>query len=98
MEYIIDQDGFVVETIVTHSEYLRSAVFSKVPPANSTLMEKPKDEGIRMKASNLKRDYVRYTFQDKVRFFDLKIDKRTSVAAAANQLGIHTWAAQRWVK
>ncbi|KAG1442515.1 hypothetical protein G6F56_011033 [Rhizopus delemar] len=51
-----------------------------------------------MKETNTKRDYVRYTVQDKARFFDLKIEKCMSASAAAKQLGIHIRTAQRWVK
>ncbi|CEP19819.1 hypothetical protein [Parasitella parasitica] len=51
-----------------------------------------------MKEANTRRDYVRYTVQDKVRFFDLKIEKCMSAAAAARQLGIHVRTAQKWVK
>jgi transposase len=40
---------------------------------------------------------VRYTVQDKARFFDLKIEKCMSASAAAKQLGIHIRTAQRWV-
>ena len=50
-----------------------------------------------MKEANTKRDDVRYTVQDKARFFDLKIEKYMSVSAAAKQLGIHIRTAQRWV-
>ncbi|KAI9026002.1 hypothetical protein CLU79DRAFT_691671, partial [Phycomyces nitens] len=98
MEYIVDQDEFVVEAIATHSEYLKnipSCEFSSVCPM---LTEKPKDEDICMKDANVKRDYVRYTVQDKVRFFDLKIEKCMSASAAAKQLGIHIRTAQRWVR
>ncbi|KAG1177985.1 hypothetical protein G6F70_002054 [Rhizopus microsporus] len=50
------------------------------------LIEKPKEDDIRMKEANVKRGYVRYTVQDKVRFFDLKIEKCMSTLAAAKQL------------
>ncbi|CEG76421.1 hypothetical protein RMATCC62417_11318 [Rhizopus microsporus] len=62
------------------------------------LTEKPNDEDIHMKEANTKRDYVRYSVQDKVRFFDLKIEKCMSASAAAKQLGIHIQTAQRWDK
>jgi transposase len=61
------------------------------------LIEKTKDKDIRMKEANTKRDYVRYTVQDKARFFDLKIEKCMSASAAAKQLGIHIRTAQGWV-
>jgi transposase len=51
-----------------------------------------------MKKADVKRDYVRYTVQDKVRFFDLRIEKCMSASAAAKQLGIHIRTAQRWVR
>ena len=55
------------------------------------------NEDVRMKETNTKRDYVRYTIQDKARFFDLKIEKCKSASATAKQLGIHIRTAQRWV-
>ncbi|OAD76194.1 Homeodomain-like DNA binding domain-containing transcription factor [Phycomyces blakesleeanus NRRL 1555(-)] len=39
-----------------------------------------------------------YLENDKVRFFDLRIEKCMSVSAAAKQLGIHIRTAQRWVR
>ncbi|KAG0945437.1 hypothetical protein G6F29_004602 [Rhizopus arrhizus] len=51
-----------------------------------------------MKEANTKRDYVRYTVQDKARFFELKIEKCMSASAAAKQLVIHIRTVQRWVK
>ncbi|ORE14051.1 hypothetical protein BCV71DRAFT_238778 [Rhizopus microsporus] len=82
MEYIADQDEFVVEAIATHSEYLKK------------LIEWPKDEDVRMKEADTKHNYVRYTIQDKVRFFDLKIEKCMSASAAAKQSGIHIQTAR----
>ncbi|KAG1392301.1 hypothetical protein G6F58_012540 [Rhizopus delemar] len=66
MEYIVDQSEFIVETIATHSEYLEHASGSESSRACPMLIEKPKDEDIRMKEANVKRIYVRYTIQDKV--------------------------------
>lgn len=62
------------------------------------LVEKSKEEDTPMKEANIKRHYVRYTVQDKVRFFNLKIEKYMSASTAAKQLGIHVRTAQRWVK
>ncbi|KAL1927702.1 hypothetical protein VTP01DRAFT_3523 [Rhizomucor pusillus] len=97
-EYIVDQDEFVVETLATHSECLGNATSSESSPAYSMLMEKRKDEDIPMKEANIKPDYVRSTIQDKVRFFDLKIEKCMSASAAAKQLGIHIRTAQKRAK
>ncbi|KAI9317585.1 hypothetical protein BX666DRAFT_2026860 [Dichotomocladium elegans] len=51
-----------------------------------------------MKEANIKRHYVRYTVQDKVRFLNLKIEKSMGASTAANQLGIHVQTAERWGK
>jgi transposase len=98
MEYIVDQNEFIVESIATHSEYLKNMPSCESSSVCPMLIEKPKDEDIRMKEADTKRDYVRYTVQDKARFFDLKIEKCMSASAAAKQLGIHIRTAQRWVK
>ncbi|CEJ05609.1 hypothetical protein RMCBS344292_19547 [Rhizopus microsporus] len=98
MDYIVDQSEFIVETIATHSEYLKNVASSESSLTCPMPVEKPKDEDTRMKEANTKRDYVRYTIQDKARFFDLKIEKCMSASAAAKQLGIHIRTAQRWVK
>ncbi|CEG80910.1 hypothetical protein RMATCC62417_15173 [Rhizopus microsporus] len=97
MEYIVDQNEFVVETIATHTDCLKNAASSEASSACPTRIEKPKDEDIHMKEANVERDYVRYTVQDKVRFFDLRIEKCMSASTAAKQLGIHIRTAQRWV-
>ncbi|CEG76488.1 hypothetical protein RMATCC62417_11382 [Rhizopus microsporus] len=86
MEYIVDQN-FIVETIVTHTDYLENAVSDESSPTCPKLVNKSKDEDIRMKEAKTKRDYVRYTVQDKARCFDLKIEKCMSASAAVKQLG-----------
>ncbi|KAG1146745.1 hypothetical protein G6F46_007772 [Rhizopus delemar] len=89
MGYIIDQDEFIVETIATHTDYLKGAASSETSFSCPMLIEKSKDEGIHLNKTNSKRGYVRYTVQDKVRFFNLKIEKCMSASGAAKQLGIH---------
>ncbi|KAG1460282.1 hypothetical protein G6F56_005987 [Rhizopus delemar] len=95
MDYIVDQNEFIVETIATHTEYLGNAVPNESSLTYS-MLEKLKNEDVYMKEAKPKRDYVRYTVQDKVRFFDLKIEKCMTAAAAAKQLGIHPRTAYRW--
>ncbi|ORE19834.1 hypothetical protein BCV71DRAFT_262559 [Rhizopus microsporus] len=65
MEYIVDQNEFVFETIATHTDYLKNAASSEASSVCPMRIEKPKDEDIRMREANVKRDYVRYTVQDK---------------------------------
>ncbi|KAG1395618.1 hypothetical protein G6F60_010134 [Rhizopus arrhizus] len=76
MKYLLDQNEFVVETSATHTDYLKKCpASSESSLACSMRIEKPKDKDIRMKEANVKRDYVRHTVQDKVGFFDLKIEE-----------------------
>ncbi|KAG1050496.1 hypothetical protein G6F43_007232 [Rhizopus delemar] len=81
--------------VASHSEYLKYAASSKSSRIYPMLIEKSRDD-IHMKEANTKRDYVRYTVQDKVRFFDLKIEKHMTASTAAKHLGIHTQIAYRW--
>jgi hypothetical protein len=83
MDYIVDQNEFIVDTIATHTEYLKITATSESSLTCPMLIEKTKDKDIRMKEANTKRDYVSYTVQDKARFFDLKIEKCMSVSAEA---------------
>ncbi|KAG1163647.1 hypothetical protein G6F36_013833 [Rhizopus arrhizus] len=83
MDYIVDQNGFIAETIAIHTEYLGNAVPNESSLTCPMLLEKPKNEDIHMKEAKPKRDYVRYTMQEKVKFFDLKIEKCMTASAAA---------------
>ncbi|KAG1054450.1 hypothetical protein G6F43_003544 [Rhizopus delemar] len=56
---------------------------------------KPNRE-VKMRETSVKRNYTRYSDQDKVRFFKLLFERCLSAAAAANQLGIHARTAQKW--
>ncbi|KAG1474144.1 hypothetical protein G6F56_000524 [Rhizopus delemar] len=98
MEYIVDQNEFIVEIVAIHTDYLGNAVSDESSSTCSMLVEKAKDEDVHMKEANTKRDYVRYIVQDKARFFDLKMEKFLSASAAAKQLGIHIRTARRWIK
>ena len=42
MDYIVDQNEFIVETIATHTEYLRNAVPSESSLTCPMSLEKPK--------------------------------------------------------
>ncbi|EIE86653.1 hypothetical protein RO3G_11364 [Rhizopus delemar RA 99-880] len=88
MDYIVDQNEFIVETIAIHTEYLVNTVPNEFSLTCPMLLEKPKNEDIHVKKAKPKRSYVRYTVQDKTRFFDLKIEKCMTASAASKQLGI----------
>ena len=107
LEYVFDQNEFVVEAVATHTDYLENAASSDSSSACPMRIEKPKDEDIYMEKASIKRDYVRYTVQDKIRwikwvgqarFFNLKIEKCMNASAAAKQLSIHIRTARRQVK
>ncbi|KAG1301332.1 hypothetical protein G6F64_011900 [Rhizopus arrhizus] len=51
---------------------------------------------VKMRETSVKRNYTRYSDQDKVRFFKLLFERCLNAAAAANQLGIHVRTAQKW--
>lgn len=68
-ENIADENEFIVETIATHTEYLRDAPTSESSSSCPMLIERPKDEDVYMKEVNIKRDHVRYAVQDKASFF-----------------------------
>ncbi len=88
---VVDESEFIVETIAIHTGYLKDVASSESFLSCLILIEKSKDEAIHMSEANSKRDYVRYTIQDKVRFFDLNIEKCMSASAAqrwANQYNV----------
>ncbi|KAG1047318.1 hypothetical protein G6F43_010227 [Rhizopus delemar] len=49
MDYIVDQNEFIVETLATHTEYLGNAVPNGSALTCPMLLEKPKNEDIHMK-------------------------------------------------
>jgi transposase len=49
-----------------------------------------------MRETSVKRNYTRYSDQDKVKFFKLLFERCLSAAAAAKQLRIHIRTAQKW--
>ncbi|KAG1147971.1 hypothetical protein G6F37_005407 [Rhizopus arrhizus] len=51
-----------------------------------------------MRETSVKRNYTRYSDQDKVKFFKLLFERCLSVATAATQLGIHVRTGQKWAK
>lgn len=53
MDYIVDQDDFIVEVITTHTDYLKDATSSEYSFTYS-ILEKSRDESIRMKETKPK--------------------------------------------
>ncbi|OAD80497.1 Homeodomain-like DNA binding domain-containing transcription factor [Phycomyces blakesleeanus NRRL 1555(-)] len=75
MDYIVDQNDFVAEIIATHTKYLETVPPNEFSLACPMLLEKPKNEDVRIEETNTKRAYMRCIIQDKARFSDLKIKK-----------------------
>lgn len=69
MEYVVDQNVFVVETTATHTGYLENATSRGSSLACPMRIENPKDEDILMKEASIKCNYVLYTVQLKARIF-----------------------------
>jgi hypothetical protein len=83
IEYIVDKNESIVETIATRTDYLKNATSGDSSLTCPMLVEDSKDEDICIKEAKPKRDYVRYTVQDEARFFDLKIEKCMSASQSA---------------
>lgn len=101
MDYIVDEEQFRLETLSSHTQYL-----AQLPPESEKEIEamqvekelvKPRSD-VTMREASVKRNYTRYSDQDKVRFFKLLFEKCLSAATAAKQLGIHVRTAQKWAK
>jgi transposase len=58
---------------------------------------KPDTDAV-MRETSIKRNYIRYSDQDKVRFFKLLFERCLSATAAAKQLGIHVHIGQKWAE
>ena len=98
MDYIVDEEPFRLETLSSHTQYLAQLPLKSEKRIDAMQVEKkakPKGDAI-MREISVKRNYTRYSDQDKVRFFKLLFERCLSAAAAAKQLGIHVRTAQKW--
>ena len=100
MDYIVDEEQFRLEALSSHIQYLAQLPLERVKIVEATQVEKEvqPDSDVVMRETSMKRNYTRYSDQDKVRFFRLLFEKCLSAAAAAKQLGIHVRTAQKWAK
>ncbi|ORE12340.1 hypothetical protein BCV71DRAFT_159229, partial [Rhizopus microsporus] len=64
---VVDENGgpepieYIIETITTHTDYLKHTVSDGSSPTCSMLVEKSKDKDVRMNEASTKRDYVHCT-------------------------------------
>ncbi|CEJ05593.1 hypothetical protein RMCBS344292_19531 [Rhizopus microsporus] len=100
MDYIVDEEQFRLEILSSHTQYLFQLPLESEKRINAMQVEKEaKPNGdVIMRETSVKRNYTRYSDQDKVRFFKLLFERCLSAAAAATQLGIHVRTAQKWAK
>ncbi|CEG82070.1 hypothetical protein RMATCC62417_16194 [Rhizopus microsporus] len=100
MDYIVDEEQFRLGTLCSHTQYLAQLLLESEKRIEIMQVEKEAkpSRDVIMKETSVKRNYTRYSDQDKVRFFKLLSEKCLSAAAAAKQLGIHVRTAQKWVK
>lgn len=52
MDYIVNQNEFIVETVATHTEYMKIVASNEPFLIRPMLIEKPKDEDVRMKEAH----------------------------------------------
>lgn len=99
MDYVVDEEQFRLETLSSHTQYLAQLPLESEKEVETMQTEerKPSSDVI-MRETSVKRNYTRYSDQDKVRFFKLLLERCMSAAAAAKQLGIHVRTAQNWAK
>ncbi|CEG70119.1 hypothetical protein RMATCC62417_06068 [Rhizopus microsporus] len=100
MDYIVDEGQISLETLSSHTQYLaqQSLESEKEIEIMQMKQEAKPDSDVTMRDTSLKRNYTRYSDQDKVRFFKLFFERCLSAATAANQLGIHVRTVQKWAK
>ncbi|KAG1152680.1 hypothetical protein G6F37_003253 [Rhizopus arrhizus] len=100
MGYIVDEEQFRLEKLSSHTQYLAQLPLESEKMVETMQVEKEVKPGsdVVMRKTSMKRNYVRYSDQDKVRFFKLLFEKCLSAAAAAKQLGIHVRAARKWAE
>ncbi|EIE81764.1 hypothetical protein RO3G_06469 [Rhizopus delemar RA 99-880] len=98
MDYTVDEEQFRLETLSSHTQYLARLPLEREKETEAMQMEKEAkpNRDVKMRETSVKRNYTRYSDQDKVRFFKLLFERCLSAAAAANQLGIHARTAQKW--
>ncbi|CEI99688.1 hypothetical protein RMCBS344292_13770 [Rhizopus microsporus] len=100
MDYIVDEGQISLETLSSHTQYLaqQSLESEKEIEIMQMKQEAKPDSDVTMRDTPLKRNYARYSDQDKVRFFKLFFERCLSAATAANQLGIYVRTVQKWAK
>ncbi|ORE03792.1 hypothetical protein BCV72DRAFT_307907 [Rhizopus microsporus var. microsporus] len=87
MDYIVDEEQFPQRPLAIEEEEETMQMDNQIKDSNDVV-----------KGTSAKRNYTRYSDQDKVRFFKLMFEKCLSAAAAATQLGIHARTGQKWAK
>ncbi|KAI7872043.1 hypothetical protein BDF14DRAFT_1717730, partial [Spinellus fusiger] len=90
---VINEELFTIKTISSCSQCIMNKPSERPIPTIHLTADERHNEDVVMELFN-KRRYTFYSDDEKTSFFSFC----SSAFAAASQLGIHVWAAQRWVK
>lgn len=97
--HIVDEEQFCLETLSFYTQYLAQLPLESEREEEIMQMEERKpNTDVIMRKISVKRNYTRYSDQDRVIFFKLLFERCMSAAAAAKQLGIYVRTAQNWAK
>ena len=77
MGYIVDEEQFRLKTLSSHTQYLAQLPLESERMVEAMQVEKEVKPGndVVMRKTSMKRNYVRYSDHDKVRFFKLLFEK-----------------------
>ncbi|KAL1931325.1 hypothetical protein VTP01DRAFT_10462 [Rhizomucor pusillus] len=65
MDYVVDEEVYALQTVSSHTEYLRGISCERNHESVATHVDKPKDKDICMRERTPKRAYTIYTDQDR---------------------------------
>ncbi|KAL1933910.1 hypothetical protein VTP01DRAFT_8000 [Rhizomucor pusillus] len=65
MDYVADEEAYALQTVSSHTDYLRTLASERNHEFVATHVDEPTDTDIRMKEAIPKRSYTTYTDQDK---------------------------------
>jgi hypothetical protein len=84
MDYIVDEEQFRLETLGSHTQYLAQRPLAIEEEEAMQMDNQIKDSNDVVKGTSVKRNYTRYSDQDKVRFFKLMFEKCLSAATCCD--------------
>lgn len=97
MDYIVYEKQFRLEMLSSHTQYLARLPLKYEKEVEIMQMENQtkRHNDIIIRETLFKRNYTRYSDQDKVGLFELMFEKCLSASAISKQLGIYVCTAQK---